>query len=135
MLFGFLGTLVSGRKWHYRTVSGGVIISIIMAVLGSIFLPVFGGWYPNKYENTPEFRRDMGISALLPWLFLMGTLMAVRFAGIHLYGLTHLLGILLIFRCIPMPHVNFGMMRIFRWNKIICAAMIIATVGMVFFHG
>jgi len=126
IFFGFAGTLFSRRRWHYRMTDGGFLISVIVFLSGGFF-PMFGGWYPDKYENTAKFRRDMAVNALFLWVFLIGI-----FIAFPLFGLSNgLVYFLLILKCFPIPHVNFGSTRVFRWNKIVYGLMILITLFLV----
>ena len=136
-LFGYIGTLVSGLKWRYRMPTGGLPLSLVISVFFGALYPVAGNWYPDRYENTPKFRRDMGISALLPWLYTMALLVAARQFGGEIPILSTMpqiiIAILLAFRCVPFPHVNLGTARVLRWNKVLYGAMILASIYFVFF--
>ena len=136
ILFGYVSTLPSKRKWHYRMPTGGLFLSVVFCIFG-LFLPMAGNWYPDRYENTAKFRRDMGLSALLSWLFVIGILIAMRLFGDDVLVLNSnvqtIAIILLLFRCVPFPVVNQGSVRVFRWSKILCAIMVAASVFVVFF--
>jgi GNAT superfamily N-acetyltransferase len=136
ILFGYIPTLFSGRKWHYRMPNGGLLLTSILSLFG-FFMPMAGNWYPDHYENTPAFRKHMGISAFLPWLFLLGISIAARLHnGLFSFFDTRVLaiiGVLLIFRCIPSPVVNLGSVRVFRWNKALCILLALLSVFTVFF--
>ncbi|MCL2852295.1 MAG: GNAT family N-acetyltransferase [Defluviitaleaceae bacterium] len=132
---GYIGTLFSKRKWHYRMVSGGLLLSLIFSVFG-MFIPVAGNWYPDRYENTSKFRADMFISAILPWIYLIGLFVIIRLAGDEIGFLSSGLwtvGALLMFRCIPFSVVNLGSVRVFRWNKVLWAVMVLASIFIVYF--
>ena len=136
IFFGFIGTLLSKRKWHFRMPGGGLLVGLFASSLGAC-VPMAGNWFPDRYENTPRFRADMGISALLPWLYLLAISLATRVlvTDIHFFGgaLNVTTIILLLFRCLPFPTVNFGAVRVFRWNKILCIALVLASIFTVFF--
>jgi len=100
------------------------MLSIVGALLGA-FIPIGGGFYPEKYENTPKFRRDMAITAILPWLFLLALMPLFQIFGLNQI----IVVVLLIFRCIPWVSVNMGTSRIFHWNKVLWLAMALTTVA------
>jgi len=136
ILFSYIPTLFSGRKWHYRMPTGGLLLASILSIFG-FFMPMAGNWYPDRYENTQAFRRDMGISALLPWVYLLGISIAARlFEGVSMFFGARVLvviGVLLVFRCIPSPVVNLGSVRVFRWSKVLCVLLALASIYTVFF--
>jgi len=133
IFFSYIPTLLSGRKWHYRMPTGGLLLASIFSIFG-LFMPMAGNWYPDRYENTQAFRRDMGISALMSWAYLLGILIAARlFDGVRPFIATGVIGVLLIFRCIPFPVINLGSVRVFRWNKFLCVLLALASIFTVFF--
>ena len=106
-----------------------------------LFFPLGGGLYPDKYENTAKFRRDMAIPALLSWLYIIAL-----FVGLELFAdrlpilidylwayTSSLAFLLLVFRSIPLPHISFGSSRIFSWNKILYAVMLLGSAYLIFF--
>jgi len=140
VLLSYVGTLFSARKWRFRTPTGGFVLNFLIS-LGGFYFPIGGSFYPERYENTPKFRRDMGLGALLSWLYIM-----VLFVAIGIFGgrMTFISGnildftgelarLLLIFRCLPFPHANFGTSRIFTWNKIVYGLMLLGSICLVFF--
>ena len=140
IFFSFIGTIFSSRKWHYRMPAGGLLLTLITAVLG-VFLPMAGNWYPDRYEKTAKFRIDMGISAALPWIYLIGLLAAARllsdeaqfWRNVFHPEASSIIAALLIFRCMPIPIINLGSVRVFRWNKILCVIMVMASIFLVYF--
>jgi len=132
-VFGFIGTLFSKHDWGYRMTTGGLLMSAGASIFSG-FIPMMGNWYPRKYENTPEFRRDMGITAVLPWLFVMGLAVLMVFFGEmvgFLGGNQATIIVLLVFRCMPFPMISFGSVRIFRWSKIIYGVMFASTIALI----
>ena len=86
-----------------------------------------GNWYPERYEKTKEFRRDMGIAALAEWFFVLGLTVFAVFSG-YPQMLVRMLGqlgaIFLFYRIIPVyPFESFGGRRIYSWNKRIYAGI------------
>ena len=136
VFFAYIGTLFSRRReWRYRMPSGGLLVCVVFAVLGA-FIPMAGNFYPEKYENSAEFRRDMGLSALLPWLFLLGLYILTDFFGDSFRfiggGFQAAVGILLLIRCIPFTVINLGSVRVFRWSKVLCLILAATSIYLVF---
>ena len=131
VLFSFLGTLPSKRKWHYRMPTGGLLLSAVFSVFG-LFLPMAGNWYPGRYENTQKFRMDLGLGAFLSWLYLIWLLTVMKLFGDELPFLNSdvqiIVVILLAFRLIPFPVVNLGSVRVYRWNKALYAVLAAASI-------
>ncbi len=118
--FGYIGTLLTKEKWNFRLNSGGAILCILITFLGNVF-PLIGNWYPNKYENSSKFRRNMGIVALCEWVYMIG----VTILGILLKDsypnfrwLAQVGALFLIYKIIFVyPFESFGGNRVFKWNK------------------
>jgi len=141
ILFTFIGTLLSKRNWAYRTaIGGGILLSFILSFLG-IFIPIAGSWYPAKYEYTPKFKRDMAITAILPWLFLLGLRFIFgrnnsNFDSFDFLDISLLLGVanvFLVLRCIPFHTFNHGSSRVYKYNKILWIVMVVISLAVVFF--
>ena len=135
ILFSYLGTLPTKRKWHYRMPTGGLLLSAVFCIFG-LFLPMAGNWYPDRYENTAKFRMDMGLGAFLSWLYLIWLLVVIKFFGDAIPFLNSnvqvIVVILLIFRLIPFPVVNLGSVRVYRWNKALYAVLAVASLLVIF---
>ena len=93
-----------------------------------------GNFYPEKYENSAEFRRDMGLSAVFPWIYLLCLFAVARFCGFAIFGggFQAAVSILLLIRCVPYPVVNLGSVRVFRWSKVLCLILAAASIFLVF---
>jgi len=133
---GYIGALFSKRKWRFRLVSGGAIIYLIINIgLGGLF-PLIGGWYPERYENTPKFKRDMAINAIAVWVFLLALCVAGVITGDISRFLAYVSSVashLLVLRCIPLAvfdSTGFG--RVFKWNKIISILLTVVSLLVVF---
>ena len=129
MLAGYLGTLFSfRRKWRFRQPGGGIFICLINMASG-IFFPLCGNWYPAQYENTPRFRRDLALSSICTWIFLLAVTASSFFLSAPIFAYTAGIAfILLVLRCIPVPPFGpYGGWRVFRWNKIVFALLAAAT--------
>jgi len=131
-IFTFVGTLFTRRKWEYRMSTGGTLLSLIVSFIGNLF-PIVGNWYPKQYDNTPTFRREMGITAIFPWLFLMGVSIILRLWGSDITFLDAdvlipIVDTLLLLRCIPFFAINLGSSRVLQWNKILWAVMALVSI-------
>ena len=133
VLMGYVGTMFSKRKWNFRFTGGGmpVYFAINLAIRG--IFPLIGNWYPSRYENTPEFRRDMAINAIVVWVFLLGLMATGRIVGAPLQVVSEIASFLLIFRCLPIPAFeSSGFGRVFKWNRIVLGLLIAASIALVF---
>ena len=133
-LAGGLGTLFSReRKWRFRMTTGGMGISLLVAVLRGGFFPVFGNLYPEQYENTPRFKRDMAIVAICGWLFYMAAVAMTWVEGTILPP--HAMGIAPIFlalKCLPFDGLgSLGGERVWRWNRPLFAIMTVASAALI----
>jgi hypothetical protein len=135
VIFGFLGTLWSDKKWHFRLNDGGFGIPIITYLTGGI-LPMIGNWYPDVYHKDLAFKRSLAVVSICKWGFVI----AVGLLGFLPTDLPLILAImnyisypLLVFYCLPFyPFESFAGGRVFQWNKIGFAIMAILSVGIVF---
>ena len=136
ILLGYVGALLSRRKWQYRMPTGGLLLNFILGFF-EIFLPIQGNWYPTRYENTSRFRMDMGVTGILPWLYIMGIFVAAGLWGDNLWfiygGFQGIAGSLLLIRCIPIPLINFGAVRVYKWSKILWGIMVATSIFLLFF--
>ena len=136
VIFAYIGTLFSrGRNWRYRMPNGGMLLCLVLAVLGA-FVPMAGNFYPERYENTAKFRRDMGLTAVLPWIYLLGMLVFALFFGSRFYFFGNvfqaIVSVLLLFRCIPFKVINLGSVRVYQWSKPLCLMLFLITFLLVF---
>lgn len=131
---GYAGTLFSKRKWRYHLNSGGAVISAFISLLGGIY-PMIGSWYPDQYENTAEFRKDMGITALWEWGFCVCLTVLLFFlqSQYDFMGVPASLGCtLLLYRMIPVyPFESYGGGRVYRWNKGVYAVMAVISLAVI----
>jgi len=119
---GYIGTLFNRRKWKFRFIKSGFFTSVVILLIGGVF-PMIGSWYPEEYEKTEEFKKDLGVSAWAAWLGVILSA-AVSFApGLdypffrYLYTIS---SVLLFYRILAVyPFSGFGGSRVFNWNKII----------------
>ena len=128
----YMGTFFSRRKWRYQLTTGGGLLGLLVSLAGGV-LPLMGNFYPEKYENTKKFRRDMAITAMLPWLLLMAALRVLPGLDVeflHTGFMNVMVQILLVMRCIPLFAVNLGSSRVYKYNKILWLVMVGISVAM-----
>lgn len=131
VVLGGLGTLFSKREWHFRLNSGGAIQALLLILMWG-FYPMIGGWYPKQYEKTQVFRRELGVTSLLKWLFLMGLSLGLFLANTEenyfaLY-LSLFTNLLLLYTMLPFyPFEGYGGGRVYRWNKVLYIAMTLVS--------
>lgn len=129
VVVGWLGTLFTGRKWHFRMTQGGFILSPFLAIFS--FYPMIGTWYPDKYENTPRFKLDMAINSILIWIFLIAVVAVSRFVladNALLAVMRNIATVYLMFRCMPwLPFSSYGAGRVLSWNKFVFGAFAIVS--------
>lgn len=120
MLFGYVGTLFSSRKWHFRLCNGGGAVCALVNFTGGVY-PMTGSWYPESYQNSKGFRRDMGIQALTGWIFVIVlTMISAMMNEQHIFlrYLNQMGAIFLLYRVFAFyPFESFGGGRVYRWNK------------------
>ena len=126
-LFGYIGTQFSERKWNFRMTDGGLLLCAIFSITTG-FLPMSANWYPEEYENTPQFRRDIAMPAVFSWVFLLAI-------GLIWSAAMPLVSVLLIFRCLVFvePMKSYGGLRVYDWNKGVFALLAAASLGIVLF--
>ena len=126
----YLGVLFSKRKWKFRVNSCGAVV-VAFVNIGAAY-PLIGNWYPEKYEDTKEFKRDMGIPALFEWVFLLIVTvlpMIMVSQNILFKYLSQIGSIFLIYRIIAVyPFESYGGVRVYKWNKVLYLIMSIISV-------
>jgi len=137
VLAGYIGTLLTKRKWRFRLVAGGAVICLVNIVIALVvrlfyFIPLVGNWYPHNYENSPHFRKDLAINAIFVWVYLLVLSAITIITGSSvpfLKYVSYIASMLLILRCLPFdPVTSYGGGRVFEWNKIVYAAFAITSV-------
>lgn len=130
VVFSYLGSLLSKRNWKYRLNSCGAAI-VALVNIGGVY-PLIGNWYPEKYEDTKEFKRDMGIIALFEWIFLLiVTIVSMIMMPQHIVFkyLSQIGSILLIYRILAFyPFESYGGGRVYKWNKALYLIMSIISI-------
>jgi len=129
---GWVGTWFSERVWQFRLTQGGFLITPLLSFFA--FYPLIGNWYPLKYENTPEFKRDMAFNSILVWLFLFAIMISGRLVdNATLRVMREVTVFLLLYRCVPIvPFSSYGSERVFRWNKAVYGALAVASILLIF---
>ena len=126
----YLGILFSKRKWKFRINSCGAVV-VAFINIGAAY-PLIGNWYPEKYENTKEFKRDMGIPALFEWIFLLVILVGSKIMMPQHIFFKYLIQIVMTFifyRILAVyPFESFGGGRVYRWNKFLYLMMSIISI-------
>lgn len=126
VLFGYIGTIFSKERWHFRLNSGGAALVAFITAIGGLY-PMIGNWYPPKYHNTKEFQKSMGLTAACEWVFVICiTIAALILQGFHVFFeyLTSIGMVFLLYRMIAIyPFESYGGNRVYRWNKGIYAAL------------
>jgi len=132
-LTGYVGTLFSKRNWRFRFVDGGIGVSFIISIFRGYF-PIVGNWYPEKYENTPEFRRDLAITGIVPWVFLIGLYAVCLMIDATIANLvSQIVYILLLFRCMAVaPLSSYGGGRVYDWNKTVFSILAGISITLLF---
>ena len=121
IIAGYIGTLFSKRKWKFRMTSGGWVISILVSTLIRNCFPMIGGWYPERYENSSAFKRDMAVTTMFRWAFMLAVPAINLLFGteaVFMSFASAFASFFLIIKCIPIPTFDsFGGWRVFAWNK------------------
>ncbi|MDL2234693.1 GNAT family N-acetyltransferase [Christensenellaceae bacterium OttesenSCG-928-L17] len=128
ILFGYIGSLLSGGTWRFGLTRGGILISGALMLLGTFF-PLLGRWYPADWQNTASQKKALGMQAACEWgllllfygitlLFIGGTLQTQILQNLY---------VLLLFRVVAVfPFEHFGGGRVCRWSK---SAFVLLSVG------
>lgn len=132
---GYITTLFSKREWEFRFLNCGAFISIIVMLLGNL-LPMNGNWYPKKYENTKEFRKDAGLNVFVSWSVLLVLVCGANLLSQKSFYYQYLSGIgtiFLIYRIVAIyPLSSFGGERLFVWNKVLYGILAILSLVVLF---
>lgn len=120
IIFGYLGTLFSDEKWHFRVCDGGYFIPFIASLLGGIFL-ISGNWYPEVYRKDADFKRSLGLTALTQWgsLLFIVILTGTQLLEFRLFRtMSSLAAVFMLISIVPLyPLASFGGKRIYDWNR------------------
>ncbi len=130
ILVGFIHTIFTKRSWQFRLNNGGLVISLIITAFLAPF-PMNAGWYPKKYENTKECTRDLGVNALVKWLYtlvLASLALIVGCSAPVLISLCSISTIFLIYHILAFyPFESIGGKRVLSWNKTLFVVLCIVS--------
>ncbi|NLO38646.1 MAG: GNAT family N-acetyltransferase [Ruminiclostridium sp.] len=139
ILAGYFGTLLSRRKWHFRFNNGGGLVCASIQLTGNMF-PMVGNWYPEEYENSDEFRKDMGMTALFGWVFVLFlSILSILMLSQHvIFRYFREIGFLfLIYRILAIyPFESYGGRRIYQWKRgiyLLMAIISLAVMAIIYF--
>ena len=128
----YIGVLTTKEKWQFRINNGGMIINLIVNFLGFPYM-INGNWYPEKYENTKEFKEKLARPELIKWFIFLFLPFLYFTNSPYLKEVAQLSFIYLIFFIIPFyPFNYFGGGRIYQYSKRIWAIALIVTLIVLF---
>lgn len=133
IVVGYAGTLFSKRRWHFRLCNGGGVVCAFVNLIGGVY-PMVGNWYPDYYEKTDSFRKDMGVQAFTGWMFVLALSLVSSFVSgdILFQYLGYIGSVLLLYRTVAIyPFEAFGGGRVYRWKKGVYLVM--TAVSLVFY--
>ncbi|MGM0603921.1 MAG: N-acetyltransferase family protein [Bacillota bacterium] len=137
IIFGYIGTLFSKEKWHFRVCDGGYIIPFIVSFFNGIFL-ISGNWYPEVYRKDDDFKRSLGLTALAQWIsvstivIILGTKLGELEFFKSIAGISEFF---IMISIIPVyPLASFGGKRIFDWNKWLYIIIVFLSLYIVFYY-
>lgn len=132
IITGYLGTLLSKEKWHFRMPRGGLLLSFAIALMGSFF-PLLGRWYPAKLELSEKQKRDLGVESVVSWVSLLLLIIVSSLLGAsHAFWMytARSVFVLLLFRMVPIyPFEHMGGKRVLDWNRTVFAVLTVVTLG------
>lgn len=106
------------QKCSFRFNNGGSFITLLLGLFGSI-LPMNANWYPEKYENTREFKRRLAVPEILKWCIFLLLPFLILTSSSYLKAVAELSSFYLIYFLIPSyPFEAFGAGRVFGYSKI-----------------
>lgn len=132
VLLGGIAAVCTPIQWTFRFNNGGLLISVILALVGSIF-PMYGKWFPKEIANDTKTRRSLCINAVVEWIgFLAAYIMLgqLRVEGVFYAGMRKFMAYLLIYRMIPSyPFSEIGSQRILEDKKWIFCVLALVTLS------
>lgn len=135
ILFGYVGTLFSKRRWKFRFTNGGALVCFLFNFV--TVYPMVGNWYPTKYEKSSEFKKDMGVNSFMGWIFLIAISLLYFIFGksnVLISYMAKIASSLLLYKCIPFyPFESFGGKRLINWNKPIFWGCTIISLAILYF--
>lgn len=123
----FIGKIISKNEWKFRLNNAGGFLPFLLSIFGNTFL-MNGNWYPEKHENTVEFKRKLAIPEVIKW-FVFSLLALFGFVRItYCQILGNLACFYLIFMSVPIyPFESLGAGRIYHYNKKLWLVLFIIT--------
>ena len=134
LVMGYVGTLFSKHRWHFRLNEGGVFLPLNFMFLP--FVPLAGAWYPKQYENTPAFRKDIALQSLTVWvaLLVVGAMrMFIEAPTPLLSAIFGYAGFMLVLRSFPVVLTSYGSARVLKWNKLVYIIFAALSIYVAFF--
>lgn len=123
----YAGKIISKNKGKFRLNQGGSFLLLLLAFFGNVFF-MNANWYPEKYENTDEFRKGLAIPEIIKWFLFVLLPWVGMIPNSYCQALGHLAQAFLIFIIIPFyPFEAFGGGRIYRYKKKLWLVMVIVT--------
>lgn len=136
VVFGYVGTLFSKKQWRYRLNSGGAAMVAFISFIGGVY-PMIGNWYPKKYENVKELKKDMGVTALCEWIFiLVVTAIAFLLQPTYIFCkcLAYMGSVFLLNKIITFyPFESYGGQRVYQWNKAVYVVLTVVSALLIVF--
>lgn len=112
-----LGPVLYKGKWHIRMNNGGSLIISLLSILGTA-IPLNMSWYPEKYENSNDFRRMLAIPEICKWLIFCMLPFLKYTTSPYLQTAAEFASAYLVISCIPIyPFESFGAGRIYSYSK------------------
>ena len=128
----YIGVLTTKEKWKFRINNGGIVVNTIVNFLGFPYM-INGNWYPEKYENTKEFKEKLARPELIKWFVFLFLPFLYFTNSPYLKEVAQLSFAYLIFFIIPFyPFNYFGGGRIYRYSKRIWAIVLTVTLIVLF---
>ncbi|MGL5677795.1 MAG: GNAT family N-acetyltransferase [Cellulosilyticaceae bacterium] len=126
-----LGSKIAGGNWVFHIPQGGILTSLIIALLGGFF-PMRADFYPKKYDSSKSCTRGLAITALIEW----STILIINVASIltpspspFLHSFYYIGWVYFVFHVIPIyPFSSFGFRRVWDYNKVLCFIMMAASI-------
>lgn len=111
----------------------GSLITFLFS-FGLGFFPLNFNWYPDKYQNTPGFKRRLAIPELVKWcIFMVLPLLAITDSA-YFKAMAAISCNYLVLMIIPIyPFEALGAGRIYRYNKYIWLFTAVVTLVFTFF--
>jgi len=137
LFFGYLGTIFSNEKWHFRVCDGGYLIPFIASLLGGIFF-ISGNWYPEVFRKKKDFKRSLGLTAFTQWtsLLLIVILTRTQLGEIEFFRtMSSISGSFMLISVVPLyPLASFGGKRLFSWSRLFYIILLVLSLYIVFIY-